>query len=374
MPFPSHSMKTVYSVVGARPNFMKVAPVHRAFQPHAATVRHVIVHTGQHYDAAMSDAFFKDLEMPEPSFFLNAGSGSHAEQTAKVMVAFEEICIKHPPDLVIVVGDVNSTMAAAVTAAKCRVKVAHVEAGLRSFDRTMPEEINRVVTDAVADYAFITEESGRRNLMKEGWDERRIFFVGNTMIDSLFFALSKVQDAPIRVRLKLTPRCYVVATLHRPTNVDDPDKLHELLEVLLELAEKRDVVIPLHPRTRKNINDYHLEPMLRKASRVHLLDPLGYMEFVALLQEADFVLTDSGGIQEETTMLGVPCLTLRTTTERPVTCEIGTNQLVSPEAGALRVALSGLLEGRRKAAQIPPLWDGHAAERIVATIMEKCLR
>jgi UDP-N-acetylglucosamine 2-epimerase (non-hydrolysing) len=367
-------MKTVYSIVGARPNFMKVAPVHRAFQSHAAAVRHIVVHTGQHYDAVMSDAFFKDLEMPEPSYFLNTGSGSHAAQTAKVMVTFEEICIKHPPDLVIVVGDVNSTMAAAVTAAKCRVKIAHIEAGLRSFDRAMPEEINRVVTDAVANYAFITEESGRRNLLNEGWDERRIFFVGNTMIDSLYFALSKVQYTSIRCRLKLTPKRYIVATLHRPTNVDDPNKLHELCEVLLELAEKRDVVIPLHPRTRRNLNHYNLEPMLRKTSRVHLLDPLGYVEFVALLREADFVLTDSGGIQEETTVLGIPCLTMRTTTERPVTCEIGTNQLVSPEAGALRVALARLLEGQRKAAKVPPLWDGHAAERIVATIMEQCLR
>ncbi len=366
-------MKRVWSVVGARPNFMKVAPVHRAFEAYADRAQHEIVNTGQHYSAEMSDAFFADLAMPTPAFDLNVGSGSHAEQTARVMIAFEKICQEQHPDLVIVVGDVNSTFAAAVTAVKCEIKVAHVEAGLRSFDRTMPEEINRVATDAVADFAFVTEASGKENLLKEGWDGQRIFFVGNTMIDSVYFALPKARQSPIVRQMGLTPRHYALVTLHRPSNVDVHDQLEGLLSVLVDLTKDRAVVFPVHPRTRKKMAEFGLDSVVAQAPALHLIEPQGYVSFLALMLDADFVLTDSGGIQEETTALGIPCLTLRTTTERPVTCALGTNRLVLPTPDALRAALTVLFAEPRTPAQVPPLWDGHAAERIVAAVLANCL-
>jgi len=361
----------VVSVVGARPNYMKVAPLHRAFAQYEALVEHLIVHTGQHYDAEMSDVFFADLEMPPPAVFLGVGSGTHAQQTARIMLAFEPVCLELRPELVIVVGDVNSTIACALTAVKLGIPVAHVEAGLRSFDRTMPEEINRVATDAIADYFFVTEPSGVENLRREGAPPERIFLVGNTMIDSLLFALPKARAHPIRARLGLSPREYVVVTLHRPSNVDDPVQLRGLLEVLGELAQWRRVVFPVHPRTQQALERFGLQSL---TEALLVVPPLGYVEFLALVLEADFVVTDSGGIQEETTYLGIPCLTLRTTTERPITCQLGTNRLVPPEPEAFRRALGELRWGQRKSGQVPPLWDGHAAERIARIVVEQCLR
>ncbi len=380
-------MKHVISVVGARPNFMKVAPLHRAFEPYASHVRHSIVHTGQHYDATMSDAFFRDLSMPEPAYFLGAGSGSHAEQTATILVAFERICLEERPDMVVVVGDVNSTLAATITATKCGIPVAHVEAGLRSFDRTMPEELNRLATDALCDYAFITEERALHHLLHEGWAAQgrreRIFFVGNTMIDSLHFALPQAQRSTVLTQLDpevaVEPRSYVLATLHRPSNVDNPEQLQMLVDVLLEIPHRygKHLVFPVHPRTRAHLERSGLMQRLtettRSTHRVYVLQPQGYIDFLALMMNADAVLTDSGGVQEETTVLGVPCLTFRTSTERPVTCEVGTNLLVVPEQAPMRQALHNLLTKPRKKAAVPPLWDGHAAERIAQIVVEQCL-
>ena len=360
----------IFSVVGARPNFVKVAPIHRAFQRYADWIQHFIVHTGQHYSAEMSALFFADVGMPTPTVHLNVGSGSHAEQTARAMMELENTFQQHKPDLVIVVGDVNSTLAGAIAAAKCGIPLAHVEAGLRSFDRAMPEEINRIATDAVADYAFVTEPSALTNLHREGWDDSRIFLVGNTLIDSLYFMLPRARESKIIEKFKLKEQ-YVVVTLHRPNNVGNCTQLEGLLRVFAELSETLDVVFPIHPRTRNNIADFGLTHIAEPAPRLFVIDPLGYVDFLALTMRADFVLTDSGGIQEETTVLGIPCLTLRTTTERPITCEIGTNQLVPPEPARVRSAIAQVLNVPRKESHIPPLWDGKAAERIAQIIAEK---
>ncbi len=367
-------MKKILSVVGARPNFMKVAPIHRAFARYAASIDHSICHTGQHYDAAMSDAFFNDLEMPAPRYFLGVGSGSHAEQTARVMVEFEKVLLDAQPDLVIVVGDVNSTIACVLTAAKLHIATAHVEAGLRSFDRTMPEEINRMATDAICDYCFVTEQSGLDHLLHDGFPEERTFFVGNTMIDSLHYALDKANQSSIVQDLKLEPKKYVLMTIHRPSNVDDEAQLRMLLELFCELSAERDVVFPVHPRTRKNIQSFGMEELLAKHPRVHLIDPQGYVPFLALMKNADFVMTDSGGIQEETTALGVGCITLRTTTERPVTVELGTNILIHPTALNMRREIDRMLHHTRKVGTVPLLWDGHAADRIAEIICYKIFK
>jgi len=364
--------KRVLSVVGARPNYMKVAPLHRALATYGDRVEHVLVHTGQHYDAELSDIFFRELQLPPPVYFLGVGSGTHAEQTARVMLAFEPVCMELRPDLVVVVGDVNSTLACALTAAKLGIPVAHVEAGLRSFDRTMPEEINRVVTDAVADYLFATEPSAVENLRREGVPQERIFLVGNTMIDSLQFVLPTARAHPIREQLGLQARSYAVVTLHRPSNVDSAQQLGFLLEVLHQLAQWRCVVFPMHPRTRTAVQRFGLEPLLAHEN-IRVLPPLGYVEFLALVLEADFVMTDSGGIQEECTYLGIPCLTLRTTTERPITCQVGTNLLVPPEPELVAAALELFRSGYRKQGIVPPLWDGHAAERIAQILVQQCL-
>ncbi len=366
--------RTVVSVAGARPNFMKVAPIHRALQPYEPAVRHIIVHTGQHYDYDMSELFCRELGLPRPAVHLGVGSGRHGEQTAKILMAFEEVLLELQPDLVIVVGDVNSTIACALAATKLHIPVAHVEAGLRSFDRRMPEEINRIATDAIADYAFVTEQSGVQNLLREGWDEQRIFFVGNTMIDSLYFALPRIQERPILQTLQLAPQSYVVVTLHRPSNVDDPEQLEQLFRLLQRISEHRTVVFPIHPRTRKNAEQWGLLSFLHRET-IHLLEPLGYFDFIALVARADFVLTDSGGIQEEATVLQVPCVTLRTTTERPVTIDLGTNILVNPHAPEqVWAAVEALLAGKRKTGSIPPLWDGKAAERIARIVVEDILQ
>ncbi len=366
-------MKRVVSIVGARPNFMKVAPIHRAFEKYKPEFEHLIVHTGQHYDAKMSDAFFKDLEMPRPAYFMGVGSGSHAEQTGKIMIEFEKICKELNPDLLIVVGDVNSTIACALTAVKLGVKVVHVEGGLRSFDRDMPEEINRMATDAICDYCFVTEESGKLNLQKQGYGDDRIFFMGNTMIDSQKYALESAAKSDVLKRLDLIPKEYVLMTLHRPSNVDHPDQLKDLLDIFEELSKDREIVFPIHPRTLKNIEKFGWQDRVDGIKGLKLIDPVGYIDFLALMQNSDFVMTDSGGIQEETTALGVHCLTVRTTTERPSTIELGTNILVHPDSVSIRSAINKMLNEPRKVGQKIPLWDGKAAERIAEVIVDKIL-
>ncbi|MBI3258748.1 MAG: UDP-N-acetylglucosamine 2-epimerase (non-hydrolyzing) [Ignavibacteriae bacterium] len=365
-------MKKIISVVGARPNFMKVAPIHRAFNKYP-NVEHLILHTGQHYDAAMSDAFFQDLDMPQPAYFMGVGSGSHAEQTAKVMVEFEKAMLELKPDFVIVVGDVNSTIACTLTSVKMGIPTAHVEAGLRSGDRGMPEEINRIATDSICDYWFVTEQSGLDNLLQNGSPKEKVFFVGNTMIDSLHYALPKADKSDILNEIGLKPKEYVLVTMHRPSNVDEPKQLGELLEILAELSKDRIVVFPVHPRTRKNIASHGLNRIIEQNPNIKLIDPQGYISFLAMMKNSDFVLTDSGGIQEETTALGVPCMTIRTTTERPITCEIGTNTLIEPTSDGIRKGIHSILNSRRKTGQIPPLWDGHASDRIAEIIVTQCL-
>ncbi len=364
-------MFKVMSVVGARPNFMKVAPIHRAFKKYSDRVVHKIVHTGQHYDAEMSDAFFADLDMPQPDYFLGVGSASHAVQTAKIMVEFEKILKGDRPDLIIVVGDVNSTVACSLTAVKMGIAVAHVEGGLRSFDRTMPEEINRMATDAICDYCFITEQSALENLTNQAFPAERIFFVGNTMIDSLHYAAAKAKASGIVGKLNLTPDKFVLLTIHRPSNVDDPVQLAMLLDVFDELSANMDLVFPIHPRTRKNLEKFGLAGKAEKIKRLKLIHPLGYIEFLSLMQACKFVMTDSGGIQEETTALRKPCITLRTSTERPVTCEIGTNILVYPDYENIKKALDDIKVRNWDNAEIPRFWDGKAAGRIADVIVNK---
>jgi len=357
---------TILSVVGARPNFMKIAPIaHRlAMRPE---VRHVIVHTGQHYDQNMSKVFFEDLEIPAPDIHLGIGSGSHAQQTAKVMMAFEAVLEQEKPDLVVVVGDVNSTMAATLVASKLDVPVAHVEAGLRSFDRTMPEEINRIVTDSIADLLLTPSRDGDANLIREGVDPRRIRFVGNVMIDSLLKFLPRARATRAWERYGLTHGDYALVTLHRPSNVDDRETLTGLLQLLGRLAEKLPVLFPIHPRTAKMVQEFGLEPRNRA---LQLADPIGYLDFIALEDGARLVLTDSGGIQEETTVLGVPCLTLRNNTERPVTVADGTNRLVGQDPAAIWAAAVAVLAEPRGRGRVPEYWDGEAAERVVVALLE----
>jgi UDP-N-acetylglucosamine 2-epimerase (non-hydrolysing) len=341
-------------VVGARPNFMKAAPVMRALTSYPS-VRQILVHTGQHYDVNMSDVFFQQLGMPAPDVNLQVGSGSHAQQTAAVMSQFAPVVTEKKPSLVVVYGDVNSTIAAALVCAKLGIPVAHVEAGLRSFDRTMPEEINRVLTDQISDLLFTPSEDGNRNLAREGISADRVHFVGNVMIDTLVRMLphARVPD------IDLPPR-YILVTLHRPSNVDDLPWLEQLLQTLAVLSDHAPVLFPVHPRTAKALNDL---PKRVGAEQVRLLEPLPYLPFLALLQKASLVITDSGGIQEETTFLGIPCLTVRENTERPITVEYGTNLLVGRDLDLLREAAHRILGGEKKQGRVPPLWDGLAAER-----------
>jgi UDP-N-acetylglucosamine 2-epimerase (non-hydrolysing) len=350
----------IVHVTGARPNFPKAAPVIRALT--AFDVRQVLVHTGQHYDPVMSAVFFQQLGLPEPDVNLGVGSGSHAHQTAKVMMALEDMFIADPPSLVVVYGDVNSTVAASLVAAKLQIPVAHVEAGLRSFDRTMPEEVNRVVTDSLADLLFTTSPDANVHLGTEGVHADKIHFVGNPMIDTLLSNLDKFDAEAARTELGLEGP-YLVATLHRPANVDDPEQARSIVRALHAAADKTRVVIPLHPRGKQSFADAGL----MDHAGVTVIEPLGYVEFISLVRGSLAVITDSGGVQEETTMLGVPCLTLRPNTERPVTITHGTNQLVTQES--LPIALQPIVDGVRVAgAGTPPLWDGHAGERIAEVI------
>lgn len=345
----------VVHVVGARPNFIKAAPVYSACASRSMT--QIIVHTGQHYDAKMSEVFFQELGLPFPDINLEAGSASHAEQTAKVMLRFEPAVLEARPDWVVVYGDVNSTLAAAVVCSKLGIPVAHVEAGLRSYDRRMPEEINRVLTDQIADVLFIPSEDARANLLREGVSADKIDFVGNVMIDTLVKFLSLVQGMD-RTRY---PAQYALVTLHRPSNVDDPTLLRQILDTLKRISLYLPVVFPVHPRTRKHIDSLGLQA---DAPKLHLVEPLSYLEFLNLEQHARVVITDSGGIQEETTFLGVPCLTLRENTERPITVTMGTNLIIGSDYARLEREVNVILAGNAKKGKVPPLWDGHAAERI----------
>ena len=348
----------VLHVVGARPNFMKAAPVLRALKLRPS-VRQSLVHTGQHYDNNMSVVFLQQLGMPEPDANLEVGSGSHARQTADIMSRFEPIVLQYKPDVVLVYGDVNSTVAAALVCSKLQIQVGHVEAGLRSFDRTMPEEINRLLTDQMADVLFTPSEDGDRNLAREGVAPEKIHRVGNVMIDSL----ARLLPLALQTKINGLSGRYALVTLHRPSNVDDGRILRSILQSLLELNAELQVVFPVHPRTRQRIAEFGLD-----AAQLHLLEPLPYIEFLAVQQRAAVVITDSGGIQEETTYLNVPCLTLRQNTERPVTVTLGTNILVGHDASRLRAELSKIMDGNAKTGLIPPLWDGHAGERI-ATVL-----
>lgn len=353
----------IINICGARPNFMKIAPLMHAYRAEPS-IQPLLVHTGQHYDEKMSHLFFEQLEIPRPDINLEVGSGSHAQQTALIMQRFEPIVLEHKPDMVLVVGDVNSTVACALVAVKLGVQVAHVEAGLRSFDRGMPEEINRLLTDAISDMLFVSEPSGVENLRREGIADDKIHFVGNVMIDTLEKNRSRAQGSRILEDLGLATGAYCVVTLHRPANVDDPATLGRLAGVFDEIQRDLPVVFPIHPRTRKCIENAGLAPRFAAMKGIRLIDPAGYLDFLKLMAEAAVVLTDSGGIQEETTILGVPCLTLRENTERPVTLTQGTNRLVGLEPESILNAYRAIRSRPRAAVARPEKWDGHAAERI----------
>ncbi len=360
----------IINVVGARPNLMKIAPLVEEMQ-HYADIQQTLLHTGQHYDDKMSQVFFDELNIPRPDIYLGVGSGSHAEQTARVMIAFEKVLLEDRPDVVVVVGDVNSTLACTVTAAKLWVPIAHVEAGLRSFDRKMPEEINRIVTDALSDFLFTTSRDANENLLREGISTEKMFFVGNVMIDTLnkHRARAKQLDTPTRFGLKSGH--YALLTLHRPSNVDVPEVFSGILEALTAIQCDLPILFPAHPRTVKRITEFGFANRLAAAPNLRLLEPLGYLEFLDLMMHAQLVLTDSGGIQEETTILGVPCLTIRENTERPITISQGTNLLVGPDPARIIATAQDVLAGCNKAGRVPELWDGHAAERIVSILQKQ---
>jgi UDP-N-acetylglucosamine 2-epimerase (non-hydrolysing) len=369
-------MKRLAIVAGARPNFMKVAPILRALGS-AEGMEVILVHTGQHYDPLLSDVFFQDLGIPRPDFHLEVGSGTHGQQTARVMERFEEVLIRLEEqgrgiDRVVVVGDVNSTLGAALAAVKLEIPVAHVEAGLRSFDRSMPEEINRVLTDQIADMLFVSEPSGVDNLLREGKSSEQIHLVGNVMIDTLFQLLPQAQSLEVPQRLGLEANSYGVITLHRPSNVDRPETLAPLVEVLAEIGQNLPMVFPVHPRTRKNLENFGLASRFNGegGKGLMMLPPLGYLEFLSLTSRARVIVTDSGGLQEEATALGIPCLTARWNTERPITVEQGTSTLVGNDPELLRTKLYEVLENRYKRGKCPELWDGRAAERIARILLE----
>ena len=356
----------VLHVVGARPNFMKVAPVHAAFRRRKGVLQ-TLVHTGQHYDANLSDIFFEQLQIPRPDVSLEVGSGSHAVQTAEVMIRFEQTILERKPDLVLVYGDVNSTVAATLVCAKLGTRIAHVEAGLRSFDRTMPEEINRLITDQLADLLLIPSEEATANLLREGVAPDKIHFVGNVMIDTLRTLLPKARMPEIP---GLGDK-FALVTLHRPSNVDEPETLKRILATLTDISQKLQIVFPVHPRTKSRIAGlgYHFDD----SDRIFAISPTGYLECLALQQKATVVVTDSGGLQEETTALGVPCLTVRENTERPVTITHGTNTLVGTDMNLLRREVDQILAGHGKGGRIPPLWDGSASERIADLVLNEAV-
>ena len=359
-------MKTIVHLVGARPNYMKIAPLMEALKG-APGIRQVLVNTGQHYDEAMSKAFLRELELPAPDRNLEVGSASHAVQTAKVMIGFEEVCLAEKPDLVVVAGDVNSTMAASLVAAKLMIPIAHLEAGLRSFDPAMPEEINRIVTDRLADLLLTPSADGDENLLKEGVPASKIHLVGNIMIDTLMRHLPKATLARIQDRVPVKGKAYGVLTLHRPSNVDDPAILRRILEAIAYVAKKMPVVFPVHPRTRGRLASFGVEDLL---TNVILTEPMGYIDFLSLTSHARIILSDSGGLQEESTALGIPCLTLRENTERPVTITHGTNRLVGTQTAAIIAGFDAAMAQEHEPQRRPPLWDGHTAERTAAVLLK----
>lgn len=383
----------IISVVGARPNFMKIAPIWHEMKKHPDNFEPIILHTGQHYDENMSDSIFDDLELSSPDIYLDVGSDSHAKQTAKIMVRFEDVCVKERPDIVLVVGDVNSTLACSIVAAKLCIPVAHVEAGLRSFDRSMPEEINRIVTDSLSDFLFTTCEDANENLRREGIPKNKIYFVGNVMIDTLVSYREKAKRSRILEKLGLKNslrssinhseiRPYALLTLHRPNNVDNIDVFKNIIEALQEVSRKIPIMIPAHPRTQKQIKSFGYEKYfnfidLNKANStspedsINLFHPLRYLAFLNLMANSRFVLTDSGGIQEETTILGIPCLTLRENTERPITITEGTNVLVGTNKEKIVSESLNILNGGGKPGKIPKLWDGKASERVITILKQK---
>jgi UDP-N-acetylglucosamine 2-epimerase (non-hydrolysing) len=356
-------------VAGARPNFMKIAPIIQAINAHNAVqrvkIKYSLVHTGQHFDEKMSETFFKELNIPHPDVNLAGGGGTQAEQTASIMVAFEKYLIKHPTDLVLVVGDVTSTLACSIVAKKLQIKVAHVEAGIRSFDLTMPEEINRMVTDSISDYFFTTTAWAGNNLYKSGVPSNRVFFVGNVMIDTLLQNIHRLRPPLIWDQANLQKDSYIIITLHRPSNVDDAAQLGNLLKAILEFSGEAKIIFPVHPRTRKVLETINIQ-----SSKLFLIEPLGYLEFNYLVKNAKGVVTDSGGITEETTVLGIPCITLRNSTERPETIELGTNELIGNEPQNVGPFLQKLMQGNWKRGSIPEKWDGRAAERIINILSE----
>jgi UDP-N-acetylglucosamine 2-epimerase (non-hydrolysing) len=361
-------LKKIISVGGARPNFMKIAPICKTLKNYESEIKHLLVHTGQHYDYKMSSIFFEDLELPEPNYFLNAGSGSHSEMTAKIMVEFEKVIKQENPDLVLVVGDVNSTLACSLVCAKMLVPLVHVEAGLRSFDNTMPEEVNRRVTDLLSDMLFITEPSGIQNLKNEGVDQNKCFLVGDVMIDSLVIFREKSKKSNIMKELGYQGKDFILVTLHRPSNVDFAENLEKIITIFESFSKKSKILFPIHPRTIKNIEKFGLKERFDKIENLKIIDPVGYLDFLCLMDNAKLVLTDSGGIQEETTFLEVPCLTMRENTERPITIELGTNELVGLDIPLIISKGNKILDGEIKPHSIPDLWDGKTSERIVKII------
>lgn len=369
----------IINVVGARPNFMKIAPL-MEYMLKEPSFEPLLLHTGQHYDEEMSKLFFQQLEIPKPDIDLEVGSASHAQQTAEIMRRFEPVLLEHKPQLVVVVGDVNSTIACTLVATKLRIKVAHVEAGLRSFDRNMPEEINRLLTDSISDYLFITEKSAKQNLLSEGIPADKIYFVGNVMIDTLLKNCRQAADSPILQKMGLdNGKDYAVLTLHRPSNVDCKDTLERILTAIHQVAHGLPVIFPVHPRTKKQIRQFGLDYLLSPitpdtqstpASGIYYTNPLGYLDFLRLMSKAKLILTDSGGMQEETTALGIPCITLRENTERPITVSCGTNVIVGTDKEKIIAESLNVLAGRGKKGKVPEKWDGLAAQRIVDVLKQ----
>ena len=357
----------IINIVGARPNFMKIAPIMDAMKK-SSVINPILLHTGQHYDEKMSALFFKELKISEPDIYLGVGSESHAKQVAHIMEKFDDVCNTEKPDAILVVGDVNSTMACSLVASKLGIKIIHLEAGLRSFDRTMPEEINRIVTDSLADLLFTPSKDGNENLLKEGISPDKIFLVGNIMIDTLFRFLPVIEKSSIIQELDLIPQQYLLVTLHRPSNVDQKESLEKILNTFQKIQQKIKIVFPVHPRTKKNMNELGFSGMIDNMKNLIITEPLGYLDFQRLMTKSKAVITDSGGIQEETSVLKIPCITLRENTERPVTVSEGSNVLVGSDMNKLLTMVEKILNNKWKSGHVPKLWDGKTAERVIEII------